>query len=97
MTEKEVLKELAAAAARLVLYEAEVVALKAEAVRLKAKARAEFEYSENLLRHASSSSSDYGLSIGLADIKKAIQEESETVDAILAYIMRDSRMDGEDT
>ena len=96
MTETEVLKELAAAAARLVLYQAEVAALKAEAQRLKERAKEEFEYSEKLLRHAHFAGPDYGLSIRLAEIREAIREESAVVDAILAYIMRDSVMSEEE-
>lgn len=96
MTEQELLRELSQAAARLVAYAAEVAALKVEATRLKAQAKAEWQYSEQLLAIANKQPHDYGLAVRMDEIMEAVKEVSVMVDEILAYIMRDSRMTEED-
>ena len=96
MTEAEVVKELALAAARIVVLEAEARALKDEARRLRQRATEEFDYSETLLRMSGGNRTEPEIKVRLGEIMNAVLAETETVEKILAHVMRDSTMDKEE-
>ena len=97
MTEQEALRELAAAAARIVVLEAEARACKVEMQRLHRRAQDEWDYSERILKDVRASrGSEVAVSVRLDEMMAAIREESAALGQILRYIMRDSVMDEEE-
>ena len=96
MTEKEALRELALAAARIVVLEAEALALRQEAKRLKARVDEEFLYSEALLRQVHPYRTDMEVSIRLEEVVEAIRKQTVAVDTILEFVMREREMEKEE-
>jgi hypothetical protein len=92
LTEAETLKELAAAAARIVVLEKEAVALRQEAKRLRERAAEEFGYSERLLRNVHAQGGHLAIGVQLEEVLAAIREETAAVDAILEVVMCDRQM-----